>query len=113
MSILIEDFIMPKYCNVCPFKICDGSTDSFLCLALGDRAYLDSWGAENGTYERCPLTESPDTTDAQEDSPAILISIGFDEYYGEWFKCPACGYSDIMGSANYCPSCGVKVRIGS
>lgn len=39
-----------------------------------------------------------------------LTSIGKDELYCEWFKCPKCSESNIAEFFNYCPDCGYDVR---
>ena len=36
---------------------------------------------------------------------------GIDEYYGEWLRCPICGYSDNANSAKYCGGCGAKMDL--
>lgn len=33
---------------------------------------------------------------------------GIDEYYGEWLRCPNCGYEDNVVDATYCGGCGAK-----
>jgi len=37
-------------------------------------------------------------------------SIGYDEKFCEWFKCPYCKDTDIAGDTKFCPNCGVKIR---
>ena len=32
-----------------------------------------------------------------------------DEYYGEWLRCPNCGYTDNTSAAKYCGGCGAKM----
>ena len=36
-------------------------------------------------------------------------SAGKDEYYGEWYNCPACGSSMVIVGSNYCLECGIKL----
>jgi predicted RNA-binding Zn-ribbon protein involved in translation (DUF1610 family) len=43
---------------------------------------------------------------------SILVKkgTGKDEYWGNWFVCPACGNSNIRPRNSYCPDCGVELR---
>lgn len=34
-----------------------------------------------------------------------------DEYYGEWLRCPNCGYEDNTVNAKYCGGCGSKMDL--
>ena len=34
-----------------------------------------------------------------------------DEYYGEWLRCPNCGYTDNASTAKYCGGCGSKMDL--
>ena len=34
-----------------------------------------------------------------------------DEYYGEWLRCPNCGYGDNVVNAKYCGGCGAKMDL--
>ena len=36
---------------------------------------------------------------------------GIDEYYGEWLRCPNCGYEDNTVNATYCGGCGAKIDL--
>ena len=36
---------------------------------------------------------------------------GIDEYYGEWLRCPSCGYGDNVVDATYCGGCGAKIDL--
>lgn len=36
---------------------------------------------------------------------------GIDEYYGEWLRCPNCGYEDNTVNAKYCGGCGSKMDL--
>ena len=36
---------------------------------------------------------------------------GIDEYYGEWLRCPNCGYGDNVVDATYCGGCGAKIDL--
>lgn len=36
---------------------------------------------------------------------------GIDEYYGEWLRCPNCGYEDNTINAKYCGGCGSMYRM--
>lgn len=36
---------------------------------------------------------------------------GIDEYYGEWLRCPNCGYEDNTINAKYCGGCGAKMDL--
>nr|DAQ55077.1 MAG TPA: ribosome, girodazole, girolline, antibiotic complex, 50S [Caudoviricetes sp.] len=36
---------------------------------------------------------------------------GIDEYYGEWLRCPNCGYEDNAANATYCGGCGAKIDL--
>ena len=36
---------------------------------------------------------------------------GIDEYYGEWLRCPNCGYEDNVVDATYCGGCGAKIDL--
>ena len=38
------------------------------------------------------------------------MSVGSEEVYGEFFKCPECGVAWISRSFSYCPSCGMKLH---
>lgn len=33
-----------------------------------------------------------------------------DEYYGAWFKCPACEQEEIKQYDNFCSNCGVELQ---
>lgn len=37
--------------------------------------------------------------------------LGIDEYYGEWLRCPNCGYGDNVVDATYCGGCGAKIDL--
>lgn len=36
---------------------------------------------------------------------------GIDEYYGEWLRCPNCGYEDNTINAKYCGGCSAKMDL--
>ena len=36
---------------------------------------------------------------------------GIDEYYGEWLRCPNCGYEDNTIYAKYCGGCSAKMDL--
>lgn len=36
---------------------------------------------------------------------------GIDEYYGEWLRCPNCGYEDNVVDATYCGGCSAKIDL--
>lgn len=36
---------------------------------------------------------------------------GIDGYYGEWLRCPNCGYGDNVVDATYCGGCGAKIDL--
>jgi len=36
-------------------------------------------------------------------------SMGKDEMYCEWFKCPECGDTNVAIDSKYCPECGAKI----
>jgi hypothetical protein len=37
-------------------------------------------------------------------------SLGEEEYYHEWFKCPNCQILKVETDFNYCPGCGRKIE---
>ena len=37
-------------------------------------------------------------------------SEGWDEWYGEWFRCPNCEETSIAYGFEDCPDCGVKLE---
>lgn len=36
-------------------------------------------------------------------------SVGYEEEWVEWFKCPNCNSIKIQTSYKYCPNCGYKI----
>jgi hypothetical protein len=33
-----------------------------------------------------------------------------DEYYGRWYFCPSCDYSQVLPYSNYCSECAEKLE---
>ncbi|CAK7016730.1 MAG: hypothetical protein ENTB_04994 [Enterocloster aldenensis] len=42
-------------------------------------------------------------------SPLKAESIGYDEEYTEFFRCPVCGGENAFKGSNYCPDCGQRI----
>lgn len=38
-----------------------------------------------------------------------LQSVGMDEIYCEWFRCPICEEREINSDTHYCPNCGAHI----
>lgn len=52
--------------------------------------------------------------DAADVEPVVHVrrkAWNIDEYYGEWLRCPNCGYTENTDSAKYCGGCGAKMDL--
>jgi hypothetical protein len=43
------------------------------------------------------------------DKVTVLKSIGWDDMYVEWFKCPKCTETNLLSTFKFCPDCGAPL----
>lgn len=62
------------------------------------------------------MSDDPERERLVKDATTSAVSIGeaqsygWDEWYGEWFRCPNCEETSIARGFRYCPDCGVKLE---
>ncbi len=64
-----------------------------------------------GVYDGIRLIKSLPTADVEPVRHVHRKVWGIDEYYGEWLRCPNCGYEDNAANATYCGGCGAKIDL--
>ena len=83
------------------------NADADVCESFPD-GYCD-WGF--GRQNIRDVIASVPTADVEPVRHVCRKVWGIDEYYGEWLRCPICGYSDNANSAKYCGGCGAKMDL--
>ena len=75
------------------------------------------------TVDECLATKEPFECDARRkeycdrykpkdvisDKLSWILTDGYDEQYGDTYKCARCG-KEIIGTSNYCPHCGYEYK---